>query len=202
MFIRDATAIRTAAKASPDAMAHVIAFAIVTANAGFSSAVRATRWVRDNADALPVAYQDIAADDRSAMAAAMSGAKLKAVRNVWAQRHEIYAQYESMSAEAFWHYAIDSVGGLGMVKAAFVVQMLYNEMGCIDAHNVRMMGYDVTLLTGKSKVRRRNYLSLQSVKSSQAWWDDWCHFVANRYSKQFTSGEEVSRLHITAVLGD
>lgn len=202
MFIRDATAIRAAAKASADVMAHVIVFAIVTANASFASAVRAARWVRDNADALPTDYYSIPAGDRSAMAAGMSGAKLKAVRNVWAQRQEIYAQYESMSAEDFWHYAIDSIGGLGMVKAAFVVQMLYNKMGCIDAHNVRMMGYDVTLLTGKSKVRRQHYLSLQSVKTSQAWWDDWCHFVAKKYSKQFTSGEEVSRLHITAVLGD
>lgn len=202
MFRRDATAIRNAAAASPEATAQVIIFAVLTANAGFGMAVKAARWVQDNVDTLPASYHDIPDSDRSVMAAAMSGAKLQAAREIWANRHEIYAKRESMDAMDFWHYAIDNVRGLGMVKAAFVVQMLYNEMGCIDAHNIRMMGYDKVMLTGKSKVRRQNYLSLQSVKTSQAWWDDWCDFVAKRYPKQFTSGDEVSRLHTVAVLGE
>jgi len=198
MFSTDAVAIRTAAEASPDTMARVIMFAIVTANAPLHAAANASEWL-GRVDFSRMAYGDVTTADRSYMGAAMSGAKLAAVQHVWASRESLYRQYRTMDAVSFWNLCIDTVPGLGMVKAAFTVQMLYNELGCIDTHNLRMLGLDRNAVSGKSKRKREQYLQIQSVRSSEQWWNDWCDFVATKYPARYSDGEQVSRLHVEAV---
>lgn len=200
MFSRDAVSIRSAASTSADVMARVLMFAIVTANAPLRFAVNAALWLRTR-DFTDMAYGDLTIADKSYMGAAMTGTKLAAVQHVWATRETLFAQYQELDAVSFWNLCIDTVPGLGMVKAAFAVQMLYNELGCIDVHNLRELGLDRKAVTGKSQRRRAQYLNIQAVKSSREWWDTWCDFVAAKYPGQFSDGDYVSRLHKLATVG-
>lgn len=145
-------------------------------------------------------YLDLPLKERSIMAAAMSGAKLLAVQEVTRNIESIHAAYKSMDAETFWHYAVDNIRGLGLAKAAFTVQMLYNEMGCLDAHNLREIGVSLKEVSGKSIPRRKRYLEVQASRTSQVWWDGWCTFLAKRYPGMYRDGNEVSESHIHAVL--
>lgn len=198
MFRRDVKAIRAAASKSADSMAYVIMFAIVTANAPLRAAVNATKWLRSH-DFANLAFSDLTQADKSYMGAAMSGMKLAAVQHVWASRKSLYKHYQNMDALSFWNLAVDTIPGLGMVKSAFAVQMLYGELGCIDIHNLRELGLDRNAVSGKSQNKRNQYIEIQAVKSSEQWWNDWCHFVATKYSGQFRNGDHVSQLHAEAV---
>jgi hypothetical protein len=200
MFKRDAHAIRSASQTSPDVTARTIQFAIVTANAGLHHAVEASSWLR-TVDLESIQYEDIPRQDISLMAAGMSRAKLSAVKYVWAHREDVYAQYQTLDPVAFWHYAVDTLPGLGLTKAAFAVQMLYNEMGCLDTHNLRDMGVSPQAVAGYSRPKREMYLALQATRTSETWWNVWCDFIAKKYAKRYTSGDEVSALHVTATIG-
>lgn len=196
MFETHALPIRHAALNSPDVTARVLIFSILTANAPLHLSVNAARWVREN---MPLTtYDSLTVADKAIMGAAMTTVKYNAVKYVWNNRDEIFAEYSNRDALSFWNYCIDNIPGLGMVKAAFTVQMLYNEMGCVDTHNARELG--IPNFTGKSKVKRRQYLEAQAVKSSAAWWNDWCNFMAVKYSKRYESGWQVSESHVMAVL--
>lgn len=200
MFDRDAVRIRTEALRSPEVMAHAIIFAIFTANAPLRFAVNAMLWLRGR-DITGLQYGQLTVADKSFMAAAMTSSKLAWAQNVLATKDTLHAAFLELPAIDFWHLLLDTVPGLGMVKAAFAVQMLYNELGCLDTHNLRVMGIDRNAVNGKTASKRAGYLDLQSVKTSQEWWDEWCHLVADRYPGQFDSGDYVSRLHALAVVG-
>lgn len=197
MFEAHAIPIRNAALTSPDITARVIIFAILTANAPLHLAVNATRWVREH---LPLTtYDSLTTADKAIMGAAMSTQKYNAVKYVWENRVAIYNEFLNRDAIDFWNYCIDSVPGLGMVKSAFTVQMLYNELGCVDVHNVRELGLP-PFTSNYSKRNRNLYLSVQSVKTSASWWTDWCDFMAKKYSKRYDSGWQVSESHVAAIL--
>lgn len=201
MFNRDAVRIRTEAEKSPQVMANAINFAILTANAPLRVSVNASIWARTHRDLPGVSYGDITQAEKSLMGAAMTSSKLAWIQNVTATQDTLYKHFRDMDAIEFWNLLLDTVPGLGMVKAAFAVQMLYNELGCIDTHNLRELGADRNMVVGKTANKRAGYLNLQAVKTSQEWWDSWCHFVAERYPGQFDSGDYVSRVHSLAVVG-
>lgn len=202
MFKRDAVHIRTEALKSPEVMARALVFAIVTANAPLRHAVNAALWIRAQGTSfLTLSYGDLTLADKSYMGAAMTGAKLAWTQSVIASRDSLYKHFLTMDAVSFWNLLLDTVPGLGMVKGAFAVQMLYNELGCIDVHNLRELGLDRKAVAGKTRNKREQYLAIQSVKTSEAWWNDWCDFVADKYKTQFDSGDYVSRLHAIATVG-
>lgn len=200
MFDRDAVRIRTEALRSSEVMAHAIIFAIFTANAPLRYAVNAMLWLRGR-DISGLQYGQLTVAEKSYMAAAMTSSKLAWAQNVLATQDTLHEAFLRLPAIDFWHLLLDTVPGLGMVKAAFAVQMLYNELGCLDTHNLREQGINRNAVSGKTANKRAGYLNLQSVKSSQEWWDEWCDFVAARYPGQFDSGDYVSRLHALAVVG-
>lgn len=202
MFSRDAVHIRTEALKSSEVMARAIVFAILTANAPLRHAVNAALWIRAKGDDYAsLSYGDLTIADKSFMGAAMTSAKLAWTQNVLASQESLYKRYLELDALAFWDLLLDTVPGLGMVKGAFAVQMLYNELGCIDVHNLRELGASKNAVVGKTQNKRRGYLELQSVKTSEEWWNDWVVFIAKRYPGQFDSGDYVSRLHALAVVG-
>lgn len=203
MFERDATLIRQESLKSPVVMANAINFAILTANAPLMASVNAALWMRSKGDDyVKLRYEDISTEERSMMGNAMNRAKLAWTQDVIRRRDEIYKNYQSMSAIEFWHYLLDNVRGLAAVKAAFAVQMLYNELGCIDTHNLRMIGATAKDVSGKSKAKREKYLTLQATRTSADWWNSWVKFIAEKYHKRFPSADYVSRLHAVAVVGD
>lgn len=206
MFRTDATAIRFYATLTPANMTHILWFAVATANCPFQQSVNALNVLRGwGPGVMDVSYGEITQAEKSLMGCGMTAAKLSAYQYLWTNREEIFEFYtKAQSMEnghlIFWHYILDTLPGMGMVKAAFAVQMLFNELGCIDIHNARGLGYDKAP-SGRAMKQRPVYLNIQSVKTSEQWWDDWCNMLATKYPGQFKSGEHVSRLHAIAIMG-
>lgn len=202
MFARDAVQIMQNAQTSPEQAAFTLMFAVATANCPFMQSVDTMPILRRKFYSgyyLPDAFTQ---EERSIMGCAYTSQKHIAYVLIWTKRHEIYAKYrECLKNEdhlAFWHYCMDELRGMAVVKAAFAVQMMFNKLGCIDIHNARELGYSKAP-EGKSKKAREAYLAIQSVKSSDSWWDDWCAALAEK--RKLGTGDRVSRLHAGAVLG-
>lgn len=202
MFKRDAVAIKEAAAHSPDILAKVITFVILTANAPLRNAVKAAMWMHGE-DILKLSYANFTVAQKSLFGASMTSAKLAWIQSAWAQRETLHKLMHEMDAVDFWEYGIYNIPGLGMVKSAFTVQMLYNELGCIDTHNLKELGLDRKAVQGKSKAKLAQYLDIQSIKTSEQWWVDWCNYLASQspHRAYYPSGDYVSLLHRLAVLG-
>lgn len=89
------------------------------------------------------------------------------------------------------------VPGLGYAKAAFVMQCLGFNYGCLDVHNLRELG-----VSQKKKLKKEEYLSLMTAKTTDKWWDDWCNFIpnSNHWNTSFSNGDEVSKFHVKCVV--
>ena len=105
--------------------------------------------------------------------------------------------------------ALTSVNGLGIVKAAFVVQMCGLDVACLDSHNLSRLGLSqshfklsktVSHATKRKKIAE--YVEYtRKTGGSQYWWDSWCAYVAgNRANKALDTAQKVSKYHVTAVM--
>ena len=104
---------------------------------------------------------------------------------------------------------LTNVPNLGIVKAAFVAQMCGLNVACIDSHNCDRLGLARTALKFpkgvKPETKRKkiaDYVALtQRTGGSEYWWNTWCEYVAgNRANKHLTTGDAVSKFHVTAVM--
>jgi hypothetical protein len=105
---------------------------------------------------------------------------------------------------------LTNVPNLGIVKAAFVAQLVGLDVACLDMHNLDMLGMSRSALKFDKGVKRetklkkiQNYVALtQSTGGSEYWWNIWCNFVAgNRANKSLTTGDAVSAYHATCIIG-
>lgn len=97
--------------------------------------------------------------------------------------------------------ALLRIPGLGIVKAAFVAQLMGFNIACLDARNVtrdkrnprayRTDGKTPQQLAGKVRL----YVADTYGKSEQ-YWDAWCEDVAPVYNK---SPEEISAMHLAII---
>jgi len=104
---------------------------------------------------------------------------------------------------------LTNVPNLGIVKAAFVVQMVGLDVACIDSHNCDRLGLPRTALKFSKKVKPEvkrkkiaDYVQFtRDTGGSEYWWNTWCEYVAgNRANKQLDTGSKVSKYHVTAVM--
>lgn len=75
------------------------------------------------------------------------------------------------------------VPGLGIVKAAFVAQMLGYDVACFDSRNAKVLGLGSRPFRtdGKPPLRRRvvSYVAMtRDTGGAEYWWDNWCERVA------------------------
>ena len=105
------------------------------------------------------------------------------------------------------HYVYQTPN-LGMVKAAFLLQLLGFNVACLDSHNLKRLGWkqsQVSITKGlkyETKIKKiKAYISTTQEKGTAFWWDSWCHYVAgNIANKKLTTGQQVSQYHIQAIL--
>jgi hypothetical protein len=99
---------------------------------------------------------------------------------------------------------LSTIPGLGIVKAAFVAQIVGLEASCLDGHNLKRLGLgeaafklakSVKPETKRGKIKV--YLALCSeTGGARHWWNTWCESVAgNRANKRLTSADAVSAFH-------
>jgi len=97
---------------------------------------------------------------------------------------------------------LTDVPGLGMVKAGFVMQMMFGRVGCIDVHNLRRLDIAPSVLTMSKKVkpdtRKKKieaYIDACKKRRCSWLWDSWCNLIAKKDPKRWTDGEHVSMVH-------
>ena len=104
------------------------------------------------------------------------------------------------------------VPGLGMVKAGFVMQMMFGRVGCMDVHNTRRFYKidikDVQVSKGlKSDAKKFQkivgYVQLcKNNRSTSKLWDSWCEQLVYKPCNRgrFDTGNDVSQFHLQALL--
>lgn len=200
MYDRDVAAIAAHAKASPDGLMDVIEFVLCT--------------IRQPLGRVINQREDIANKG------AASNYLFSAKRDGWTYANEnkgylhrvmldIMSREDSSERKADLIQHFMQVPGLGMVKAAFVVQCIGGETACIDSHNLKRLGLPVTAVKIGAKlkpetIRKKvlDYVEMCDATGGAAyWWNSWCNYVAgNRGNKSLTTGDEVSAYHTQAVL--
>ena len=182
MWKRDCIAIAEHAAASADGFIDVVEFTLCTIQAGLST-VKAQRLdIKDNG-----------------LQSKFLWGKLMALRERGS---------DDVDAIADGILLLMRVPNLGMVKAAFVMQMLGFNVACIDSHNLVRLGLPASAvkvgdkLKTESKYKKvKEYVVMTQQKGSEYWWNSWCDYVAgNRANKLLDTGDVVSRYHVECVI--
>lgn len=136
-------------------------------------------------------------------------------------RTEFYANGEPIKfvGRQIWSHrdrqmmlVLTDVPGLGVVKAGFVMQMMFGRVGCIDVHNQRRLySVDPKSLRLQKKVKDSARLSkidayvsiCKKQNSTQKLWDQWCEQLTDKKCNKgrFASGQDVSAFHVQALVG-
>lgn len=95
-----------------------------------------------------------------------------------------------------------SIPGLGIVKSAFVLQMMGHDIGCLDTRNNARLGIHPReyrtdgVKTGPAFKRKVERYVTTTDGQAQSLWDAWCEDVAGVYK---TTAEDISRDHLIIV---
>lgn len=207
MFKRDQAIIAKFGRASPDNMARVLTFVILTIRQPL------TRVGGDLASVV-----DSQGDGRD-INGILYGFKHHAWVEVWEQRETLYHCAEELAyhsedndrlADALVRLFSD-IHGIGWIKAGFAAQLLYGVSGCVDTHNLDRYGLNATTFkyrqgqTTKTKARRaRAYNALvNKLGGTEELWDSWCAYVAKGtaiHNQGWASADDVSAEHVRAIL--
>jgi len=103
--------------------------------------------------------------------------------------------------------AISRIPGLGIVKSAFVAQLMGSNVGCIDSRNAKRLGLGPEpYKTRGERDKRSRAFRARVARYVRAWggrseelWDSWCLEVAAVYN---LSPDEVSALHLAILPPD
>lgn len=103
--------------------------------------------------------------------------------------------------------ALLEIPGLGIVKSAFILQLMGFDIACLDSRNVKREGrnpreYETRGTKGgraKFQVTKINCYLDDVFGEAQEYWDAWCQDVAQAYDR---TPEEISELHLAIVAND
>ena len=105
---------------------------------------------------------------------------------------------------------LTQVLGLGLAKAGFVMQMMFGRVGCIDVHNSRRfrkvtpkdLSFSPTAKITTRLQKIDNYIDIcKGHRSTSKLWDQWCDLIADKHCNHFSSGWDVSKYHLEALVG-
>lgn len=145
-------------------------------------------------------------DEQRASAPCLLGFKREAYRQLELEGRAIWEDLrDEYDARAVILRLLD-VHGLGIVKAAFVAQLMGCDVACLDSRNVAREGRSrraYRLDKGRvsaAKVARLLDAYLADVGGrAQEYWDAWCIDAGEAYG---LSGDEISALHLDIVPAD
>ena len=102
-------------------------------------------------------------------------------------------------------FNVTRIPGMGIVKGAFVLQMLGHDIACLDIRNIVKDGRSPRAYRADGKLARRvqpfrrkidRYIADTQGKA-QFYWDRWCTEVAADYA---STPERISELHLTSIV--
>lgn len=190
MYARDMAKVRKHGLASPDGLVDVITFALLTIQQPLQTVERQ--------------FADVA--KRGAHSVYLFGAKRGGFVYACEHKAALYAAVTQAASAASPVAAIEAlcaVPCLGMVKAAFVAQLLGLEVACLDRHNLARLGLreDAFRLPKKALPATRRakiaaYVDACAASGgSRYWWDSWCTHVAGRRGSPLKTAAAVSAYH-------
>lgn len=97
--------------------------------------------------------------------------------------------------------------GFGIPKAGFALQLLLGIGGCLDVHNLSRFGLKASAFRIDAPwhtVERRIHLYqtiCNGIGDSEYFWDSWCQYVATSQPLRYNGADEVSKLHVEAIIG-
>lgn len=188
MYQDHVSIINAGMRADPDTFARGVTFAFLSIR---------TQFVR-------VAEQMAQVDAVGANARALWGHKRGAYDYLRLNKFRLYETVTAMKDTAAAVGELTSIPGMGIVKAAFVCQMIGHDIGCLDTRNIQRLGLnprewrsDGEERKGTAAFKRKiaRYVDTTSGRAEELW-DDWCKDVSNVYK---VSAEEISRDHLIIV---
>lgn len=119
-------------------------------------------------------------------------------------RKNKYSLWERVRASVHSEDAIDTLAtipGIGIVKAAFVCQMMGHDVGCLDSRNITRLGLNPREWRTDGEERKQGHAFKRKIEryvaetqgQAETLWNDWCEDVGKVYS---VSAEEISKDHL------
>lgn len=205
MFRKHQPIISKWARRSPENLARVIQFCIVSAREKFYD--------------VP-ALLETCATEGPETANVLFGWKSRAYAEAWEQREAIHWTCEDVVIQSgdpnnmgkmYASYLLSylaTLHGLNLAKAGFVCQLAYGVSGCLDSLNVARLNLPARFCANHSQLKTPIGRLHRAVKYNRAidgaggtakLWDDWCGHVSTRYPARFPDAETVSAHHLTCL---
>ncbi|MDR5726245.1 MAG: hypothetical protein RB191_02130 [Terriglobia bacterium] len=95
------------------------------------------------------------------------------------------------------------VPGLGIVKAAFICQLMGFDVACLDARNIKREGRNPRAYETRGSKSGRKWSAKTVARyvaethgRAQEYWDAWCYDVAEAYGR---TAQQISDLHLAII---
>lgn len=95
-----------------------------------------------------------------------------------------------------------AIPGLGIVKSAFVCQLMGFDVGCLDTRNIQREGRNP--LAYRSRKGRPGYMVKKTLAyvadtagKAREYWDVWCADAARAYKR---TSEDISAIHLDCIV--
>lgn len=194
MYATHCKALAKYGTANADNMANVVTFVLCTIQQKFTG--------------IPAQMEDIRSN--GATSVYLFGSKRAGYLFVQGHKREIFREFHRIRREDTTdrrERLIElflQVPGLGITKAAFVLQCLGEQTACLDTHNLKRLGLaegafklGAKLKAATVRAKIRTYLAAcDAVCTSAEWWDSWCELVAAKYR---LDAYAVSAIHCIAL---
>lgn len=144
---------------------------------------------------------------RGAEASCLWGWKFEAYKYLEDHAEALQAKVcnASSTRNALWE--ITRIPGMGIVKGAFVLQMLGHDIACLDTRNIQRDGRKPRAYRADGEARKNTKAFLRKIDryildtqgKAEHYWNTWCSEVAPDYGM---TPEAVSKLHLTSIVPD
>ena len=193
MYSQHVPVIRSYCMESPENLASMVEFVLATIQQGLST--------------VPMILDDIRTNkDKSAF---LFGSKRRGYRYLHDNKQVLFDSVSGCIDPVEAVSIFFQIDGIGAVKAGFCAQLLGFNTGCIDSHNLKLLGINPNAvsipksLKPATRVKRlHDYVDLtHEVGGAQYLWDSWCsHVAGNQANKSLTTGFDVSKLHVECIV--
>jgi hypothetical protein len=198
MYQNHATAIQSDCESSPEAFRDVLVFVLAT--------------IQEPIERMPEHMASVR--ELGAASGVLWGMKAKGYSDVQRKYRALWSHLmcAKITAAPLWRERciidiVDSIHGINVAKAGFVMQLTVGAVGCLDSHNLARFGLNKsafsiapTVKGMKTKLKKAHayVAACDELGGCEFLWDNWCEYVASL--RPFVGGADgVSELHLCAV---
>ena len=150
--------------------------------------------IRQPITAVPAQLEEI--DEKGPKAKALFGHKRAAYDYVMKHRADLLSSILAAPDNAARLALLCNVPGLGIVKSAFILQLLGYDVACLDSRNVKREGRNARAFREPYTRNKIAQYLFETEGRAAYYWDAWCSEVAGYYD---LTPLAVSALHLCIV---